>query len=260
MISVLSHVLDVIVGHLKHLLQPGRKHKPLQAHSLAVLPAGHVGEEPNILVPLVGRFELFAKVLDLLQPLVAAGLEKHLQDVLPLRGAGRQELAKLPLRKHHHLPELLALEAQKLLYRPIYVPHAICNGPSVFRPRVRFGPVVKRGFLALIGRPVSPLLGKGLLRAAPQAVPLLPEAEVEGHLRRLIEAGKVAPHLASAALVSGGFSVEGKADRVQQARLAGPRWPVNQKELLGAQRLKVHGLRLRVRAKLVENETFRGHV
>jgi len=69
---------NVLVCDLKHLFQAGREHKPLQAHSLVVPPAGRLRKESNVRVPFVGRFEFGADVLDLFDRLLY-GLKRKVQ-------------------------------------------------------------------------------------------------------------------------------------------------------------------------------------
>ncbi len=64
-----------------------------------------------------GVLEFFGSLLErFFYPTIQLGLKQHLKDFLTLPGVRKQKPPKLPLRQHHHLPELVASEAEESLH------------------------------------------------------------------------------------------------------------------------------------------------
>ncbi len=187
----------------------------------------------------------------------AAGVEQAAQQLPPVLRVRLQEAGEIPLRQQHDLGELVPAHADQVqqLGADLLV-RAAARPPGV----VLGGPLAQQGLRLDRRQALAALLGAHLLRAALDQQPSAAEGELQldpgEHGRVRVVAAQPAPGPAAAA---GHGAVQGEADRVQDAGLAGARGARQQEETTGGERVEVDALLGAERAEGGDGQLVQAH-
>ncbi len=171
--------------------------------------------------PGVGAADLLVRLATqlgehLLDGLVVVGGEQAREHLATVVGVGAQERRELPLRQHHHLPELLGRQvAEQAAHLVVGLAHA--GGEQHVLTRLEPPQPHRR----LHGGGAGPVaLGAGEGGGAPDAVPHAADAELQLD-ERLVRAREVRVQPLLARRPAGDRAVQREGDRVEHRRLAG---------------------------------------
>ncbi len=166
----------------------------------------------------------------------AAGVEQPLQQAAAILRGGPQEGGELALGQHHHLGELLEAEAD----------HVVDHLGHLVEPRAPVDPLAARQLLQEHlrldgGLPVTPALGPAERGAAGDPQPTAGRGEFELHLRDHVGGGVVAAQRAARTRARAGHGgIQGEADGVEDAGLAGAGGAVDQVQPGWSQLVETH--------------------
>ena len=155
---------------------------------------------------------------------IKAGVEQLLEKALAFVGGGIEDFQKIPLGDHHRLGELILAEPQQLLHPLIHFHQPVEHFPCF--------QVGEGGRSGLGGGAFAGQLGADVFGVAQNAPGVLAVAEGELHKGFRFGQGIVgAEGLAFAPLLPAGcFTVEGKADGIEQGSFAGTGIPGDQEK------------------------------
>ena len=159
-------------------------------------------------------------------PRIAAGIEEIGQQLFAVLGLGPQEVGEAALRQHHHLGELLAVQAQQTAQD---VSHLVIAGGQ-FLPAGIGEFAQEAGGLLLGGLVLAALGGAHPRRGTGDLEPPVADGQLADHFRSQASRGVVGADLPAAGTASGQRAVEGIADRIQDAGLPGTGGAIEQEQ------------------------------